>query len=309
MTTLRLAHSPDSDDLVMWWPLTGMRGPDGSRVAGELGTPRIDTEGLGCELVAEDVEALNAAVRGDADAPLDITAISAATYPAIQERFAITRCGGSFGEGYGPKVVVTDASPIATVDDLRGRTIAVPGLGTSAFLTLSMALGSKPGEPAFHAEPMLFSDVPGAVTSGRADAGLLIHEAQLTFAELGLRAVVDLGQWWGGRTDLPLPLGLNVIRRDLDQRVDGGTAKVSRVLSRSVEYATSHATESQEYLLLHSDDRPEWRDPKLVEKYLSMYVSRMSLDMGDRGVEALQRFLGAGAERGLCPDAGEINAI
>lgn len=308
MTSLRLAHSPDSDDLVMWWPLTGMRGPDGSPVDGPLGTPRIDTEGLSFELVAEDVEALNAAVRGE-DGSLDITAISAATYPAVKDRFAVTRCGGSFGEGYGPKVVVAEGSPIVTLDELRGKTIAVPGLGTSAFLTLSMALGSKPGEPAFTPEPMLFSDVPGAVTSGRADAGLLIHEAQLTFAELGLRAVVDLGQWWGGRTDLPLPLGLNVIRRDLDDRVDGGMAKVSRVLSRSVEYATSHAKESQEYLLLHADGRPEWRDPALVEKYLSMYVSRMSLDMGDRGVEALRRFLGEGAKRGLCATPGEIEAV
>ncbi|MEM7755205.1 MAG: MqnA/MqnD/SBP family protein [Planctomycetota bacterium] len=308
MTTLRLAHSPDSDDLVMWWPLTGMRGPDGSPVAGPLGTPRIDTEGLAFELVAEDVEALNAAVRGE-DGSLDITAISAATYPAVKDRFAITRCGGSFGEGYGPKVVVSEGSPIASLEDLRGKKIAVPGLGTSAFLTLSMALGSTPGKAAFTPEPMLFSDVPGAVISGACDAGLLIHEAQLTFADLGLRAVVDLGQWWGGQTDLPLPLGLNVIRRDLDKRVDGGMAKVSRVLMRSVEYATSHAKESQEYLLLHSEDRPEWRDPALVEKYLSMYVSRMSLDMSDRGLMALRRFLGDGHESGLCLDAGTIEVV
>ncbi|MEM1185511.1 MAG: MqnA/MqnD/SBP family protein [Planctomycetota bacterium] len=309
MTTLRLAHSPDSDDLVMWWPLTGMRGPDGERVPGELGSPRIDTEGLEFELVAEDVQALNAMVSATDGGELDITAISAATYPSVKDRFAITSCGGSFGEGYGPKVVVAEASALRTLDDLRGKVIAVPGLGTSAFLTLSMALGATPDASAFEAKPMLFSDVPGAVTSGAADAGLLIHEAQLTFAELGLRAVVDLGQWWDGHAGMPLPLGLNVIRRDLDERVDGGMAKVSRVLSRSVGYATSHAEESQAYLQLHADDRPEWKDPALVEKYLGMYVSRMSLEMGVRGEESLRRFLGEGFERGLCGDPGGVDVV
>jgi len=318
MTTLRLAHSPDSDDLVMWWPLTGMRHPDGRPVEGPLGTPRVDTEGLTFELVAEDVEALNAAVRAEdntiADTRLDITAISAATYPAVKDRFAITRCGGSFGEGYGPKVVATGASPIAALENLRGKTIAVPGINTSAFLTLSLALGSTPNAPAFTPLPMLFSDVPAAVTAGDADAGLLIHEAQLTFADLGLKAVVDLGQWWHTQTELPLPLGLNVIRRDLDHRVptstnEPGTAKVSRILTKSVEYATAHADESQRYLLLHAQNRPEWHNPELVKKYLSMYVSRMSLDMGQRGADALTHFLTQGHTANLCPDPGTITPI
>jgi predicted solute-binding protein len=149
---LKLAHSPDSDDLVMWWPLTGMRGPDGKAVEGELGSPRVDLEGLRFELVAEDVQALNAAVvggvgegtearrHGGTEGGLDITAISAATYPAVRGRWAITRCGGSFGEGYGPKVVVREGSGIGSLEDLRGKRVAVPGKGTSAFLTLSMAM-------------------------------------------------------------------------------------------------------------------------------------------------------------------------
>lgn len=306
--TLRLAHSPDSDDLVMWWPLTGMRGPGGLPVDGELGTPRVDLEGLRFELVGEDVEALNAAVRaGDDSAGLDVTAISAATYPAIADRWAITRCGGSFGEGYGPRVVVRTDSAIEEASDLVGKSVAVPGLGTSAFMTLSMLLG---GRDRFEAHPMLFSDVPGAVVEGRCDAGLLIHEAQLTFEQLGLRKVVDLGAWWGGRTGLPLPLGLNVVRRDLDDRFGPGTVgRVGRVLMRSVVYAVEHAAESREYLLLHSEGRPEWRDPALVERYLSMYVSRMSLDMGERGVGALTRFLGEGARAGLVPACGAIEVV
>lgn len=308
---LRLAHSPDSDDLVMWWPLTGMRDPQGKPVGGELGTPRIDTEGLTFELIGEDVEALNGKVRtSDTDAGLDITAISAATYPLIADRWAITRCGGSFGDGYGPRVVVPAGSGITDPGQLRGKRIAVPGLGTSAFLTLSMLLGSTKDTPAFEPVPMLFSDVPHAALDGRADAGLLIHEAQLTFESMGLRRVVDLGQWWMGTQDLPLPLGLNVVRRDLDDRFGAGTVeKVGRVLIRSVLYAVEHAEQSREYLLLHSEDRPEWRDPELVKKYLSMYVSKMSLDMGSRGVEALDAFLRFGAGTGLVPHTPPIVAV
>ena len=209
--TLRLAHSPDSDDLVMWWPLTGMRAPDGTPVEGELGTPRIDTEGFSFELVGEDVEALNRAVTDEGDRngrmPFEITAISAATYPYIADRWVITRCGGSFGEGYGPKVVVGNDAPFEDLADLEGKTIAVPGRRTSAFAALTMALDGARFEPL----EVLFSDVPTAVVDGRADGGLLIHEAQLTFGSLGLRAVADMGVWWSERTGLALPLGLNVV--------------------------------------------------------------------------------------------------
>ena len=297
----------------MWWPLTGMRAPDGEAVSGELGTPRVDTEGLAFELVKEDVEALNAAVSGDDDRGLDITAISAATYPFVRDRWRITACGGSFGEGYGPKVVVREESPIQTAADLIGKRLAVPGTRTSAFLTLSLLLGEiagGDGADLVRAEPMLFSEVPDAVLEGRADAGLLIHEAQLTFEKMGLRLVQDVGVWWGETRDLPLPLGLNVVRRDLDERFGAWTVeRVARVLMRSVRYATDHADESRAYLLLHSDGREEWKDDALVEKYLAMYVSRMSLDMGDRGRAALAAFLGAGALRGLCPDAGVVDVV
>jgi len=311
MNTLRLAHSPDSDDLVMWWPLTGMRGPDGAPVAGELGTPRVDTEGFAFELIGEDVEALNqvAAEGGDGGDGFDVTAVSAAAYPAISGAWAVTRCGGSFGDGYGPRVVVREDSPIHSPEDLRGKTIAVPGVRTSAFLALSLLLG-RDGERGFEHKAMLFSDVPGAVVDGEADAGLLIHEAQLTFASQGLRRVVDLGEWWTGREGLPLPLGLNVIRRDLDERFGAGScARVSRVLSASVRYAVEHAAESRAYLRLHSEGRPEWRDEGLVDRYLSMYVSRMSVEMGDRGEASLRRFFEAGAASGFLGEDWRLTVV
>ena len=305
---LRLAHSPDSDDLVMWWPLTGMRGPDGKPVDGELGTPRVDTRGFTFHTLGVDVEALNRA-SAEGDDAFDITAISAATYPAVHDRWAVTRCGGSFGEGYGPRVVVRNDSPIREPEDLKGKRIAVPGTRTSAFLTLSLLLGEGDTR-GFTDEAMLFSEVPAAVVEGRADAGLLIHEAQLTFEQMGLRKIVDLGAWWTAHAGLPLPLGLNVIRRDLDERFGPGTLReVSAVLSASVRHAVEHADESRRYLLMHSEHRPEWRDETLVREYLSMYVSRLSVDMGDRGVEALRRFLDEGAERGFIEPAPAIDAV
>lgn len=303
---LRLAHSPDSDDLVMWWPLTGMRGPGGAPIDGELGRPRVDLEGLSFELIARDVEALNRAVIAGADAlgpaRVDITAISAAAYPPIASDWAVTRCGGSFGEGYGPKVVAAAPSTIHGARGLIGRTIAVPGRRTSAFTALTMMLAEGAGAEAlvtergpdavFRPVEMVFDEVPAAVAGGRAEAGLLIHEAQLTFASLGLREVADLGAWWTGRTGLPLPLGLNVVRRDLEDRLGpGGLERVGRVLRRSVAYAVEHPEQSRAYLLMHAEHRPEWRDAALVDRYLSMYVSRLSGDMGPRGLEALRLFL------------------
>jgi len=294
----------------MWWPLTGMRGPDGRAVDGPLGSALVRSDRFCFETRGEDVEALNSAVLGGGEILFDITAISAATYPAVCADWAVTRCGGSFGEGYGPRVVVRDDSPVRTIGDVRGKMVAVPGEGTSAFLALSMMLGTDGGDRGFAHEVALFSDIPGRVLDGRADAGLLIHEAQLTFEDMGLREIGNLGEWWAGESDLPLPLGLNVLRRDLDERFGAGTcAEISGLLSASVRYATEHLDESKAYLRLHSEGRPEWNDDALVEKYLGMYVSRLSVDMGERGERALDRFLGIGAERGFVPACGPVRVV
>jgi len=297
---LNLAHSPDSDDLVMWWPLVGVRHPDGTPIEGELGHPQVDTGRFRFNLIARDVEELNKLVIGDDSTdtpPYDITAISCATYPAIADRYAMTSSGGSFGENYGPKIVVGDRSPYRSLDDLKDApvNIAVPGVNTSAFLGLRMAIG------AFQFEEMLFSEIPAAVAKGRIDAGLLIHEAQLTHAEMGLRQIGDIGQWWHQETAKPMPLGLNVIRRDLDELFGEGTCtELARVLNDSVQCCVKMGEASRMYLQLNKGDRAEWDDPELVDRYLAMYVSGLTLDMGPIGRDAIETFLGRAADEGLC---------
>ncbi len=326
--------------MVMWWPLVGLDGR----------TPAIDIAPFCFELVARDVEELNKLVVGEAAAspalqartdirasvsadasragsarPYDVTAISCAAYPAIRERYVVSRCGGSFGEGYGPRVVARESrnrkmgsgnrederdARATDVDSLRGARIAVPGVNTTAFLTLSLMLGSTRTKPAFEPVEMLFSEIPAAVALGEVDAGLLIHEAQLTFAELGLVEVANLGRWWGTQTDLPLPLGLNVVRRDLDARHGAGTVKrLGEVLSASVRHAVAHPAECRAHLQRHKGSRTEWDDPGLVDRYLAMYVSALTVDMGDRGRLAIEHLLARGYEAGLCAKPGMIEVV
>ncbi len=313
-TTLTLAHSPDSDDLVMWWPLCGMTDEAGKPIPGELGEPAIDTGGLAFTPIAEDVEKLNRRAHETGD--LDITAISAHTYPHVKDTYRITACGGSFGEGYGPKVVCRSDDPrfadgeasLARLLEI-GHSIAVPGRMTTAFLTLSILLREIDAEKKMTPVPMLFSEIIGAVQREEVACGLLIHEAQLTFEDEGLKKLVDLGEWWGRERGGPLPLGLNVIRRDLDDRVEGGCERVSKLLSASVEHAVTHIDKSKQFLRMRGGDRPEWSDDALVEKYLSMYVSGLTRDMGDAGREALGKLLAEGTEAGLCPEPGEIDVV
>lgn len=282
---LTLAHSPDADDLVMWWPLTGQSHPD----AGPFAAPQLDTRGLRFTLTALDVEQLNKlAVAGDST--YDITAISAAAYPAIAGRYAITRAGSSFGEGYGPKLVVPRRSAFAEPHDLSGRLVAIPGVNTTAHLTLRLAC------PGARVVEMLFSEIPAAVAHGRVEAGVLIHEAQLQLEQHGLRAVADMGQWWHAQTGLPLPLGLNVVRRDipnLDILCD--------LLAASVAIAAREREASKAYLRRNNAGKPEWNDVALLDRYLDMYVSPMTVDMGPRGREALAELYLRAHGAGLIP--------
>ncbi|MEO1584705.1 MAG: MqnA/MqnD/SBP family protein [Planctomycetota bacterium] len=311
---LTLAHSPDSDDLVMWWPICGMTDEAGKPVPGELGEPAIDTGGLTFLPMAEDVEVLNKRAHEAGD--LDITAISAHTYPHVKDTYRVTACGGSFGEGYGPKVVCRADDPRFEVGEASlaklleiGHSIAVPGRMTTAYLTLSILLRSIDPERSMTPVPMPFGEIIGAVQREEVAAGLLIHEAQLTFEDVGLKKLVDLGEWWGANREGPLPLGLNVIKRDLDDRVEGGCERVSKLLSASVEHAVANLDKSKQFLQMRGGDRPEWSDDALVEKYLSMYVSGLTRDMGDAGRDALGRILTEGAEAGLCPEPGAIDVV
>ena len=292
----------------MWWPLVGISGP-GEAPPG----PTIDTGGFAFSLEARDVEELNKIVAGGA-ATYDITAISAGAYPHVKDTYRITVCGGSFGEGYGPPVVVREDSPLRDRGDVRGKRIAVPGVNTSALLTLTLLMGGAAADGVidrgFEIQEMLFSDIPDAVAEGRVDAGLLIHEAQLTFEGSGLRLLADLGQWWGDEVGGPLPLGLNVVRRDLDREHGPGTVeRLAGVLSRSVHHAVEHKADSRRYLKLNRGDRSEWDDDALLDKYLEMYVSPLTLDMGDQGARAIGELLARGHRAGLCPDPGEIDVV
>ncbi len=296
---LNLAHSPDSDDLVMWWPLVGVRHPDGRPIDGPLGEPQVDTGPFRFNLIARDVEQLNKLVVGE-DHPdaYDITAISCAAYPRIADRYAITSSGGSFGENYGPRLVAREDSQLKSISDLRtkGGLVAIPGVNTSAYMTLRMAAGEV------EIREMLFSDIPGAVARGEVDAGLLIHEAQLTFGEMRLREIGDMGKWWNNETAKPLPLGLNVFRLDLDDRFGAGTCEtLARVLNDSVRCCVEMGEASRMYLQLNKGDRTEWDDPELVDRYLAMYVSGLTLNMGEQGRDAIGTFLGRAADAGLCP--------
>ncbi len=301
---LTLAHSPDGDDMVMFWPLTGVHTPDGRPIDGPLGRAQIDTGGIVFRTLADDVQRLNRRAIDRAD--LDISAISAHTYPHVQDRYVITACAGSFGEGYGPKVVVRQDSPIETLEDLlEGATMVVPGLQTTAYLVLCICAGRR-----LVAEEMLFSEIPRAVADGDYDAGVLIHEAQLSFASLGLRPIADLGEVWGRRTGLPLPLGLNVVRRDLDERFGPGTlARVAGLLRASVAHAMEHREQSRAFLRLHAAGRPEWLDDALVDRYLDMYVSELTRDMGRRGREALACLFEQGSSLGLIPGVRDLDVV
>ncbi|MEM9065116.1 MAG: MqnA/MqnD/SBP family protein [Planctomycetota bacterium] len=301
---LTLAHSPDSDDLVMWWPLVGMTDADGQPVEGELGKPSVTDDRFTFELLAEDVQALNRRAIETAD--LDITAVSAHAYPHIKDAYRITATAGSFGEGYGPKLVAPEIGAVTDLHDLgKGdKTVAVPGVHTSAYLTTRLLVGRD-----FPIIEKPFEEVAGAVLKGEAQAGLLIHEAQLTTGQGDdLQIIADIGAEWDRRFGMPLPLGLNVVKRDLDDRFGAGTVEhIARLLERSVHFAVEHRAESREFLRMRAHLRPEWADDALVERYLDMYVSGLTLNMGERGVGALRKLLGDGHAAGLCPDPGPID--
>lgn len=290
---LTLAHSPDADDMAMWWPLTGFVSPAGERIR----PPALDTGRFAFVPKAEDVERLNASARSQ---PLDITAISAAAWPGLADLYSITDCGASFGEGYGPKLVARADAPLHCDGCVRAQKpdIAIPGANTTAAMVLKMVLGQARDQITLVEMP--FQDIAPAVLDGAVGAGVLIHEAQLTFADLGLKQVLDLGQWWHGKTGQPLPLGLNVVRKGLDAEHGPGTlAEVSRVLSASVAHARAHPQDTREYLALHSDARPEWNDPALLDRYLDMYVSDLTASMGTPGRQALARLYAEAAQAGL----------
>ncbi|EDP75170.1 MqnA/MqnD/SBP family protein [Hydrogenivirga sp. 128-5-R1-1] len=262
---IRIAHSPDSDDAFMFYPL--VRGT-------------IDTEGLEIEHVLADIETLNReALKGT----YEVSAISFHAYPYVADKYLVLPSGGSVGEGYGP-VVVAKERP----DNLKGKKIAVPGTLTTAFLTLKLY------EPDFEPVVVPFDRIIDEVLKGNVDAGLVIHEGQLTYSDHGLVKVVDLGEWWKDKYDLPLPLGCNIVRRDLGEEV---IRKLERLMRKSIEHSLKERDRALAYAIDYARDLQE--DRERTDKFVGMYVNHRTVDYGEDGREAVRLLLRLGRERGI----------
>jgi 1,4-dihydroxy-6-naphthoate synthase len=272
---LQLAHSPDSDDAFMFYGLA---------------TGKVRIPGVKFNHVLCDIESLNRAAENEV---YDITAVSFYGYSFVADKYVLLDCGASFGEGYGPLVVST--VPLKK-DDLRGRRIAVPGERTTSYLALKLY------EPDVETVTIPFDKIIDAVAAHEVDAGLLIHEGQLMYSQVGLTKVVDLGQWWQEETGLPLPLGANAIRRSLNPTLG---RQVERVIRDSVSYALEHREAALDYALQFARDM----DPVTADRFIGMYVNRWTLDYGEEGRRAVRELLGRGAAIGLVPPAFKIEFL
>jgi len=274
---IKLAHSPDSDDAFMFYALA---------------TNKVRVPGLRFTHTLCDIETLNQKAR-EGEGVYDVTAISFHAYPYIQDNYALMPCGGSVGDGYGPMIVALQGfSP----SEVKHKKIAIPGTLTTAYLALRLFA------PGIETEVVPFDQIIRQVVEGKYEAGLIIHEGQLTYSKAGLQRIVDLGKWWLKITGLPLPLGGNAIRRRLGPEL---TAKVTGALRDSIQYALDHRDEALAYAMQFARDV----DPQLADKFVGMYVNSWTLDYGPRGREAISRLLKEGSRAGLVPDAGEVEFV
>jgi 1,4-dihydroxy-6-naphthoate synthase len=275
MTTIHVAHSPDSDDAFMFYALA----------AG-----KIDTEGLTYVHELQDIESLNQrAMRGE----LEVTAVSIHAYAYLSDKYALLPHGASMGDKYGPRLV--SRTP-GTRADVKGKRIATPGPLTSAYLQLRMY------EPDFEAVNTPFDEIMGAVERGEVDMGLLIHEGQLTFQDHGLHLVADMGVWWFEETGLPLPLGGNVVRKDLGSEL---TSKISRHLRASIAYGLDHRAAALDHSMQYARDL----DRSQADEFVGMYVNDWTLDYGERGRKAVRLFLERGVQEGLITKPVQVEFV
>ncbi|MEM9083156.1 MAG: MqnA/MqnD/SBP family protein [Planctomycetota bacterium] len=286
---LTIGHSPDPDDVFMWWPL-------GDRER----EPEIDTGRFRFEPVPEDIQTLNRRAIEIGD--LDITAVSMHTYAHIAGLYAITAAGASMGDGYGPRLVCSVDKVIKAEEVTREDLVfAIPGRQTSAALALQMMLGRTP-----KMIERRFDLIPEAVKAGEAQVGVVIHQSQITYEEEGLALIADLGEWWTGVTGLPLPLGANVVKRDLEARFGESTLEeVSAILTASVKHAMTERETSLDYAAVYEPDLPR----ETAGRFVDMYVNDLTLDAGERGQMAVQAFLKQGSGLGLCPDPGDVRLV
>jgi 1,4-dihydroxy-6-naphthoate synthase len=269
VTTVRIAHSPDSDDAFMFYALT---------------QGQLDTAGLAIEHVLRDIESLNQAAFAGT---YEITALSFHGYAHLADRYQLMPSGASFGDGYGPIVVCREA---LTREDLAGRTVAIPGQLTTAHLALRL------WQPAVAVRIVPFDSILDVVAAGEAEAGVVIHEGQLTYADQGLRAAVDLGAWWKGETGLPLPLGGNGIRRNIDEPLK---RRLCRLLSASIAYGLDHRPEALSYAVRYARGLED--DAVRSDRFVQMYVNDWTRDYGEAGRRAVQLLLDRGFAAGLLP--------
>jgi 1,4-dihydroxy-6-naphthoate synthase len=273
---INVGHSPDPDDAFMFYALAH---------------DKLDTGDLQFRHVLQDIETLNRrALRGE----LEVTAISIHAYASLLDKYALLPSGCSMGDRYGPMVV---ARQPLTIEQLKTARLAVPGTMTTAFLTLRLLLPDG-----FTYDVLPFDEILTAVQDGRFDAGLIIHEGQLTFQNQGLHLVVDLGVWWQEKTDLPLPLGGNVVRRDLGPQT---MHTISRLLKESIRYSLDHRDAALDYALQYARDM----DKALADRFVGMYVNEWTLDYGERGREAVRRLLTEGHRAGVIPQPVNVEFV
>ncbi len=272
---ITVAHSPDSDDAFMFYAMA---------------TNKVRMPGLRFTHTLCDIETLNGKAQ---EGVYDVTAISFHAYPYIQENYALLTSGGSVGEGYGPMVVANRA---LSVDQVRRVKIAVPGKLTTAYLVLNLFA------PGVETEVVPFDQIIPQILAGKQEAGLIIHEGQLTYGKAGLHRVVDLGKWWQQVTGLPLPLGGNAIRRSLGPEV---IAQVGAALRQSIQYALEHRDQALEYAKQFARDL----DHQLADKFVGMYVNERTVDYGPDGREAVRRLLDMGHKAGIIPHPANVEFV
>lgn len=278
---IRVGHSPDPDDAFMFYALANDKFPTGDlRFVHQL----------------EDIETLN---RRAMNGELEVSAVSIHAYAHMLDKYALLPSGCSMGDHYGPMVV---ARKPLTLEELPPLTIAVPGTLTTAFLTLQLLYNSLGAGDRLKYEVMPFDEIIPAVASGKYDAGLIIHEGQLTFQNQGLHLAVDLGVWWQDRTGLPLPLGGNVVRKDLGTET---MREISHLLKQSIQYSLDHREDALKHALQYARDM----DITLADKFVGMYVNEWTLDYGPRGREAVRALLAAAHEAGIIPDAVAVEFV
>ncbi|MBI3949000.1 MAG: ABC transporter substrate-binding protein [Acidobacteria bacterium] len=272
---ITVAHSPDSDDAFMFYALA-------------MG--KLDTGHLRFTHTLTDIETLN---RKALESVYDVTAVSIHAYAYLADTYALLSSGASMGDRYGPILIA--ASPLEA-DEWKGKTIAVPGTLTTAYLVLKLF------QPDVEYRIMPFNQIQDAVAARSVDAGLIIHEGQLTYANQGLHKIVDLGEWWYQQTKLPLPLGGNAIRRGLGPDL---IAQVARLIKQSIQYALDHREEALAYALRFA----RGMDLALTDRFVDMYVNNLTLDYGPLGREAVKLLLRMGYERGIIPHPVQVEFV